>query len=200
MPIFFEYGDQLRALQTIQYYCFEKPQIRLSHLFQLSSTQQNQILRELHEKHPKIVDIVSYVFMENHWHFLLIQNQDKGISTFMSRISDSFTKYINTRHNRVGPLFQGQFRAIRLITDNQLVHVSRYIHLNPLVGNAIDKKNFLKYEWSSMKDFAIGKSNFYDLMPVLSFFKSPEDYVKFVIDQEDYSREIKRIQHLLLEK
>jgi len=200
MPIFFDRRDKIRALQTIQYYRFDKPPIKFSHYLQLSREQRQRILSELHSKHQKIVDIIFYVFMENHWHFIVKQNLENGISKFMSQVSDSFTKYVNTKQERVGPLFQGPFGAVGIETDNQLVHVSRYLHLNPLIGGLTDKNHFRQYEWSSLKDYERGDSDWCTIDPILSHFKSPEDYLKFVLDQESYARELKQIQHLLIEK
>lgn len=133
--------------------------------------------------------------MPNHYHFILKQIQDNGISEFINKVSNSYTKYFNTRHNRVGPLLQGQFKAVRVESDEQLIHLSRYIHLNPIISFLI--KDLCKYPWSSYLDFI-------DLKPdkicqndlVLSLFKNSQDYEKFVLDQIDYAKSLKEIEHL----
>lgn len=88
-----------------------------------------------------LVEILSYCLMPNHFHLLLEQKSDNGISIFMSRVANSFTKYFNIKNERIGPLFQGTFKAVKISTDEQLVHISRYIHLNPLVSRIVVKLN-----------------------------------------------------------
>lgn len=145
----------------------------------------------------KIVDILCYCLMPNHFHLLVRQIQEGGISEFMRKISESTTKYRNTKHNRQGPLFQGAFKAVHIETDEQLIHVSRYIHLNPLVALII--KDLKLYPWSSYPTF-IGLDNQSVFKEeILSFFKSPKAYEKFVIDQADYGIRLELIKHTLID-
>lgn len=69
--------------------------------------------------------------MPNHFHLLIKQTEQNGISEFVGKFSNSYTKYYNTKHNRVGALLQGQLKAVLIESGEQLIHVSRYIHLNP---------------------------------------------------------------------
>lgn len=83
-------------------------------------------------------------------------------------------------------------------SDEQLIHVSRYIHLNPLVSNLVS--GLKDYHWSSYLSYV---GNFDDRLCdpklILGFFKSREDYEKFVLDQADYGRTLEQIKHLALE-
>ena len=83
--------------------------------------------------------------MPNHFHLLLKQTIDNGISHFLSKFTNSYTKYFNTKYNRVGPVFQGVFKSVHIESDEQLMHLSRYIHLNPVVSAVVEKQNLLSY-------------------------------------------------------
>ena len=137
--------------------------------------------------------------MPNHVHFLLKQLLDNGISKFMAKITNAFSHYFNVRHERVGHLFQGNFGAVRIEDDNQLIHVSRYIHLNPVTSYLIEIGDIDNYEYSSYPEFIGKRSGFSNTNDVLSYFKNIEDYKKFIKDQADYARQLENIKHLTLE-
>lgn len=198
-PIFLSKKDYEQAMLTLSYYRFKKPPVRLSRFKDLSLEEKKKILDNLQEQNDLSVKIVSFVLMPNHFHFLLYQEQDAGIPTFIARFSNSYTKYLNTKGQRVGPLLQGVYKAVRIESDEQLIHVSRYIHLNPVVSLVIKEKDLFQYPWSSLPDFLNGTSNLVWTDPVLSNFSSPEEYKKFVLDQVDYGKQLENIKHLLLE-
>ncbi len=199
-PIFLSPSDYRQAKLTIDYYRFAHPPIRLGRLKELSIQQRNDILLQLHKEHDVQVDIISFVLMPNHFHFLLRQIKEKGISTFISKFTNSYTRFLNTKHDSVGPIVQGIFKSVHIETDEQLLHVSRYIHLNPLIGHVVTGKDFLLYSQSSLPDFLQGNSNMVTLEPVLNQFKSPQAYKAFILDQVDYAKELHDIKHLMLEE
>lgn len=67
------------------------------------------MLQSLEMKNDKLVDIISFCFMPNHFHLLLQQHADGGVSKFIKHVTDSYTRYFNTKRKPVGPLFQGTF-------------------------------------------------------------------------------------------
>ncbi|MBI2040099.1 transposase [Candidatus Microgenomates bacterium] len=146
----------------------------------------------------KIVDIICYCLMPNHFHLLIKQLKDGGITEFMRRFILSYIKYRNLKYKHQGPLLNGPFRAVRIETDEQLIHVSRYIHLNPLVSKLVKNLNF--YSWSSYRAY-IGLEDSPALAKeeILSFFKSPEGYQKFVMDQADYGTTLELLKHTTMD-
>ena len=199
-PVFSSSRDYERFYLSLYYYRFDNLPFRLSRLLQIPKEERKQILVDLEASHNLTVDLVAYCLMPNHMHLLIKQVSEGGISKFMKQITDSFTRYYNTKYQRVGPLFQGAFKTVRIENDEQLVHVSRYIHLNPLTSYVVRETTFINYPWSSLKDYLAKNSKLVNFRIVLDNFNQKNDYLKFVMDQADYSKELKRIKHLILEK
>lgn len=150
-------------------------------------------------KDNKIVEIICYCQMPNHFHFLLKQISDGGVTEFVSKLSNSYTKYFNTKNKRTGPILQGEFKSVHVETDKQLIHLSRYIHLNPLVSFLTKDLNL--YRWSSYKEYlGLDKADIGCKEIVLGQFKSPKDYQSFVLDQEGYGKELEYLKHHLLDE
>ncbi|MDO8638457.1 MAG: transposase [Candidatus Daviesbacteria bacterium] len=188
-----------RMLELIKFYRFSYTPIRYSQFLLLPKERQDQIL-DMFKKNEVLVEIIAFCLMPNHFHFIIKQRLEKGITTFMANISNSYAKYFNTKNDRVGPLFQGAFKAVYIETNEQLIHLSRYIHLNPVVSSVIDTSELNRYRWSSYFNY-ISKieSEFILSNMVLNMFKSQKDYEKFVLDQIDYGKKLEIIKHLALE-
>lgn len=78
------------------------------------------------------VELSAYVLMPNHFHLLLFQRKSGGISHLMSRVCNTYVKIFNAMQERNGHLFQGTYRIKMVDSDFSLLHVSRYIHCNPV--------------------------------------------------------------------
>lgn len=198
-PTFLAKRDYEKFLECVSFYRYSNLPHKLSKLAQLPIEERERIWADLETSNDKSVEIVAFCLMPNHCHLLVRQESDDGISKFMRHLSDSYTKYFNVKNERVGPLFQGPFKAVHVSTDEQLIHLSRYIHLNPLVSFVVREEYFSSYRWSSLKDYSKGASTLVDVSQVLSNFKSSDDYLSFVMNQADYAKELARIKHLGLE-
>ena len=124
-------------------------------------------------------------------HFLLRQNQNTGISRFVSQIQNSFTRYFNRKHERSGPIFLQTFKSKPIISEEQLKHISRYVHLNPYSGRIITLiEDVREYPWSSFSDYiSLSKAKLSEPENVLSFFKNnKERYRKFVLDNSAHQK------------
>lgn len=191
--------DYERAIISIAYYRFRNSPLKLSHFLRLEDKKRQEFFQRLihHEKH---IEIVCHCFMPNHYHFLLKQINDNGISKFIANFQNSYTRYFNTRHERDGSLFLDQFKAVRIETDDQLIHVSRYIHLNPYTGFVVKSLEKLeRYPWSSLSDYLYERESFVEKESVLGMFRTAKAYKNFVFDQADYQRRLKEIEHLIVE-
>ena len=185
--IFTQAWDYKRFQKTFYYYQFLGPKPSFS---KFSKSELN-LFRP--DQNQKIVDIICYCLMSNHFHFLLKQLRDNGISTFLSQISNSYTKYFNTKYNRVGGLLQGTFKSVLVESDEQLIHTSRYIHLNPVVSGLT--KDLNSYQWSSNPEYFGGKGIICSLKEILDFFSSSKKYQEFVDAQIDYGTTLEILKH-----
>ncbi len=190
MNIFKNSYNFQRFLKTVLYYKILGPKPRFS-LFAPT----NNLL----DNSKQIVEIIVFCLMPNHFHFLIKQLTDGGITEFISKLSNSYTKYFNIKYRRVGPLLQGEFKSVLVESNEQLLHLSRYIHLNPLVSGLV--KDIRGYPWSSYPEY-IGSSaqKICAKEIILNQFKSPKDYQRFVLDQADYGKELEIIKHQLIEE
>lgn len=94
-----------------------------------------------YEKHP--VDLAAYCLMDNHFHLLLFQPSDPtAISKLLKSVSTAYTMHFNKRHRHQGTIFQGVFKASHIDDESYLMHISRYIHMNPF--------DYMTYRWSSL--------------------------------------------------
>lgn len=191
-PIFLNNRDRQRFTDTFIYYVNGQIPVRYS----LSNKESNE--KTLAKPENQIVDIISYCFMPNHFHFLIKQNVEDGIKNFIRKTTNSYVRYFNLKHKRKGPLFEGVFKAILVTSNEQLLHLTRYIHLNPLVGAVVNNLN--SYRWSSYPEFlGYTSSQVCSKEIILNQFKSSKDYERFVLDHEDYGRELEKIKHQILE-
>src|SRR4030042_5175795 len=147
------------------------------------------------------VEVLCYCLMPNHFHFLVKQNSESGITRLMRRISNAYVQYFNKTNNRKGTLFEGKYKAVRIETDEHLLHLSRYIHRNPinLVG-----KNLEEYAYSSYQEYkGIREIPWVKTTTILNYYQAPENplsqkphtYEDFV---EQYELEDEKIKHLKL--
>ena len=198
--IFHNHQDYQRFYNTIDFYRLPTQPVKLSYFLKWPAADKHKLLEATQRDPDKYVSIYSYAFMPNHFHLLVKQLQRNGISEFMRKAQNSFAKYNNTRYERTGGLYEGPFRAVRVITENQLLHLSRYIHLNPYTSRVVTSlKELHAYPWTSLPQYITGKAGICETKPLLSFFSSSKQYERFVSDQADYQRELETIKHLALE-
>lgn len=95
------------------------------------------------------IELLSYVLMPNHFHMELKQIGKKDIEFFMRSLITKYTMYFNRKYKRVGPLFQGRYKAVLIQNDEYLLDLSNYIHTNPV--EILSKYQLLTdYQWSSL--------------------------------------------------
>ncbi|MBI5619866.1 transposase [Candidatus Gottesmanbacteria bacterium] len=197
-PVFSKKRDYEHFLTTISYYRFAHPPMRLSLFLELSESIREKARKRL-ETTERLVDILCFILMPNHFHLLLKQRSHEGVSTFLRRSVNSYSRYFTTKYSRPGALFQGVFKAIHIESNEQLLHLSRYIHLNPLVSFIVQKRDFLSYPWSSLPEYLATKPRLTDPTPIMHHFKTRHAYTQFILDQADYGKNLESIKHLTLE-
>ena len=201
VPIFLSNRDFLRFTEVIDYYRFLSLPMRFSHYNRLEADIKKSFLDELYQKRETLIEIYSFCLIPDHFHFLLKELKENGIRKFISNIQNSYAKYFNTKTERSGSLFQEMFKAVRIASDEQFIHVARYIHLNPYSSFLFDNPDRLKtFRWSSFGDYlGINNHPFISQSFLGSFFKSPTDLEKFTLDRAEYQRNLENIKHLIME-
>lgn len=163
-------------------------------------------------KTEKIVDIHGWCLMKNHYHLLLSERIDGGMSLFLRKLNVGYAKYFNERYKRSGTLFQGRTKKILIDSEAYFLHILNYIHFNPLdthissadwrTRNIADVHEALevlkKYRWSSYLDY-VGEKNFPSVLTTSLFQEVFNNNYKK--QAENYLRDIdtSTIQKLLLE-
>ncbi len=121
---------------------------RLHDLNSTDSTVASKDKRKIHkdkatlDEGKKLVSMVAYCLLPNHFHLLLKQNVDDGVSQFMQRLGTSYVKFFNKKHDRSGSLFQGKFKATQVDGDYAVPIVASYVNLN-FKHHAIDPAKHL---------------------------------------------------------
>lgn len=130
------------------------------------------------------VEVLSYCLMPNHFHMLLYQKTEDGVTKLMRRLATGYVMYFNNKYKRVGGLFQGRFKASRINADDYLEHISRYIHLNPL--------EYKNWPYSSYAFYRKNKTaEWLSTERILSLFDDDHNkYAAFVDDYVDNKKEL----------
>jgi putative transposase len=194
--IFRNESDYMRMGSMLRYYKVENPPVKFS-IF--SDIKNKEFFYQRHfNSQDTLVDIIAYCFMPTHIHLILRQLKKDGISIFMSKVLNSYTRYFNLKNKRKGPLWESRFKNVEVETDEQLLHLTRYLHLNPVTANLVEDP--LEWSFSSYKEYLDEKQldknicNYSGLLNIV-----PEDYKEFVSSRKDYQRELAGLKELLLE-
>lgn len=143
--------------------------------------------------------LTAYCLMNNHFHLMIKQSIKEATTDFMRALTDSYVRYFNEKYERIGPLFQGRFKAVLIDTESYLLHLTRYIHLNPIEPNEVrpaDRSDLLKirsYPFSSYQEYLGNrKTEWIYTEEILSFFKSAQkstlhDILSYQSFVEDYA-------------
>jgi len=144
----------------------------------------------------RLVDILAFCLMPNHYHLLLRQTKEGGITKFMQKINIGYAKYFNQKYDRKGTLFESRFKTVGVEKQPHFAYLPFYIHLNPLdlkypewrkreLKNSDEAIIFLNsYKWSSHLDY-LGKNNFSSFLKkelLTDLLGNPDEYNKNIIE------------------
>ncbi len=202
-PIFLDNGDRVRFVHDL--YSFNDA---------VPANNTNRFLMNdiLSRSSKQLVDIHGWCLMDNHYHLLLSERVEEGLSLFLRKLNVGYAKYFNEKYKRTGTLFQGRTKKILIASDAHFLHILNYIHLNPLdmkegsgewrsrtITNSAKALDYLdRYRWSSYLDYCNVK-NFPSVLTTSLFKKIFKDYKKEV---REYLKDIEKTpidKNLLLE-
>lgn len=133
----------------------------------------------LNDLHVPLVSLASFVLMNNHFHLAVQQLVDDGLSYFLNRVCLSYAMYFNKKYGRSGCLFSGRFQARHVDNDGYFLHLTRYIHRNPL--EIIGDHPLEHYLWSSYRTYCgLDSSPLVTDRVAIETFKSGTEYRNFV--------------------
>ncbi|OGK24916.1 hypothetical protein A3F58_04160 [Candidatus Roizmanbacteria bacterium RIFCSPHIGHO2_12_FULL_37_9b] len=182
-----------RFVEILDYYNNINSKIRYSYAIRKKIYKYQNILIP---KNESIVKILSFCIMPDHYHLVIKILVDNILSKYINDIENSFTHFFNRKFDRKGPLWQTSFRSVLVKTNEQLLHVTRYVNINPTASNLVDKPE--DWSFSSYKDIISQPVFLKDYLTEISITK-PESYKKFAEDNIDYQRRLKMIKKLILE-
>lgn len=155
-----------------------------------------RILRFLRLNLSAEIDLLAFALMPNHIHLQIKQKTINGIVKLMKRLATAYVMYFNKKYHRVGGLFQNRYKAALIETDTYLLHLSRYIHLNPVKINNLtpDFRGFSSYPYYLGQK----QANWIKPQEILSYFRSAQrrdlkdilSYQSFVEDFKESSAEV----------
>lgn len=200
--IFLNENDYKRFL-VLLYLCNSEKPVDLREHFREGRTFAELFLKNENNEDEKLIDIGAYCLISNHFHLLIKQRKENGITIFMKKLNTAYAMYFNIKNKRNGNLFQGKFGAQHLDSDEYLKYIFAYIHLNPIklieqnwkeegIKNTEEAKEFLnKYKWSSYLNYVNKDQN----NPILNtkefpgYFENKKEFSEFIEDWLNYEVE-----------
>lgn len=139
------------------------------------------------------VDLLAFCLMPNHFHLMFYQYQEGSIARLMQGVMSGYSRYFNKKYQRSGPLFESRYKAAHISNELHLMHISRYIHLNP--------KQWRTWQWSSLPYYRDElHAEWVDPTMVLEMFSSQAAYIDYVADYEESKETLDSIKHELADQ
>ncbi len=140
------------------------------------------------------ITVTAYCLMPNHYHLLIRPSSDDGLQWLMKGLAGSYVQAVNLEQGRQGPLFQGRYRAIWVDDESYLIHLARYIHLNPVEAGWVSSPE--KWNYSNYRDvIGLRQGTLKDTLLVPDLFESGAQYQAFVVG-DDVSPDAVETYHL----
>ena len=184
-----------RFLETIKFY---KTTLGSSMKYSAFIEKKDRDQMDAYINAENLFEIHAYCLMPNHYHMLVRQVGDVSVSQFMKQTMDSVTKFFNIINGRRGPLFLTGFKAKGITSEDQLVHVARYIHLNPYTSGLItDVQKLKEYSLSSYPHYLRSdRDGFTESYAIDNHFNIPKESDKFVRFTEDQAEWQKTLDYI----
>lgn len=161
-------------------------------LMYICNSERSIVLRDIgkeFERGDTIVDIGLFCLMPNHFHIVVREKEENGISTYMRKLMTAYSMYFNKKYKRTGRLYEGPFKSVHCKSDRYLKYLYAYIHLNPAKlkdknwrkNTGRNAQELLKYTWvypySSTSEYR-GRFHIINPTPFPKYFASPTGHLK----------------------
>ncbi|MDO8497497.1 MAG: hypothetical protein Q7S61_03045 [bacterium] len=187
-------------LKILHYYRSSAVTVSFSDFKNLPEENKIRLQKKIDMRKYFHIEVLSYCIMPTHFHLLIRQVREKGITTCISNTLNSFTRTYNLLSERMGPIFLRPFKSVEVRSREQFIHVSRYIHLNPYSSSIVSSFNeLLEYPYSSIKTYLNTTLNplISDSALLLGEFQNDcNKYKNFLLDNADYQQHLERLKYL----
>jgi putative transposase len=190
--------DYERMVRMIDLYRYNDFDYRFSRFDELDSDTKEKIISVLRENSSRSVEIIAYCLMPTHLHLVLKQLSESGISKYLSKLLNSYARYFNQKYKRSGHLWSGTFKSVLVEDDEQLLHLTRYIHLNPTSSKLAETPEdwaYSSYEEYLHPDKASCNICHFDGL----FDLKSDEYKRFVDDRKEYQAKLSEIKSILID-
>lgn len=193
--IFLDSQDYYVFLSYLKNYLLPKNEKELEEKLanpQTSYKEKDKILKLLRlNNFAEEIDLLAYCLMPNHFHFQVKQRNQSSMDKFMNSIGTRYSMYFNRKYKRVGPLYQDVYKAVMITTDEQLLHLTRYIHQQALALQGDAWERGMREQPSSYLEYTSQRhTEWVKPQEILSFFSKINQtlsYEVFVNQQEDFN-------------
>ena len=142
------------------------------------------------------ISLIAYCLMPNHYHFLLRQDGDIPLYRFINSLFNSYVQAVNRQQHRKGSLFEGRYQYVHVNRDEYIIHLCRYIHMNPVKANLVLRPENWPYsnycEWINLRRGTLKDQDF-----ITAYFQSPNEYLAFC---ENTSESVEKESQMLIER
>ena len=136
------------------------------------------------------IELLCYCLMGNHFHLLVYQIHEGAMPRLMRGVMTAYSRYFNKKYSQSGALFESRYKASRISSDPYLMHITRYIHLNP--------SDWREYPYSSLWYYTGGDApDWLNERRILELFSDRTEYAEFVEEYEGISESLELIKHQL---
>jgi putative transposase len=145
------------------------------------------------DREETLIDIGAYCLIPNHFHILVQEKTENGISKYMLKLLTAYSMYFNKKYKRTGKLYEGKFKSIHAGNDKYLKYLYSYIHLNP--AKILDKNwkkkikynkklfhHILDYKYSSLKEYLNNKFKILNTSKFPNYFKNPNEHKEELLE------------------
>lgn len=178
-------------LEVIRYYRSNESYLRYSKYRELHKELKLNLMNKIENKNTFRISLLAFTLMPTHYHLILKQNQQNGISFFMSQIQNSLTRFYNLKEGRKGSIFLQTFKSKLIESEAQFKHTTRYVHLNIFSGGLIKElTDIVNYPFSSFNEYVCpaGKILSEPDYALSMFDNNRERYKKFVFDNAEQQK------------
>lgn len=194
-------ADYLRMLHLIHFFSLRDEPTKFSYFLEhdpyIATDGIEARISELTRDGQRI-QVIAYCIMPTHFHLIVKQLENNGVSEFLRKSLNAYARYFNVRYKRKGTLWMSRFKNVLVENDEQLLHLTRYLHLNPVSAGLVRKAD--NWPYSSYREYVERKSIQW---PMTKFDElidmTAAKYRRFVEDHADYQRALAKIKKQVLD-